>query len=78
MIDLLVDARPAERLADFPCVSDLHELLAMSAVRDNTCLWEDDAGQFVGFSFVLLTYGSFFFEITPRARGDDVAHQKCK
>jgi hypothetical protein len=75
MIDLLVAARPAERLADFPSRADLRELLGTSTVRDNARLWQDAAGQLVGFSLLLSTYGSFFFEIAPRADGDDIARQ---
>jgi ribosomal protein S18 acetylase RimI-like enzyme len=75
MIDLLVDARPVERAADFPSVSDLHELLNVSEYRANTRLWEDAAGQLAGFSFLLPRTNSIYFEIAPQSDADEVAIQ---
>ena len=52
MIDFLVAVRPAARITDYPGVVDLRELLALSAVQANTCLWFNEHGQMIGFAFV--------------------------
>lgn len=73
MIDLLVAARPAERIADYPSIIDLREMLGMSEVQANARLWEDAGGQLGSFAIVRTTYGSLLFEIAPRAAGSDIA-----
>jgi hypothetical protein len=75
MIDLLIAARPPERIADYPSVVDLREMLGTSEGRANTRLWEDVDGRLVGFAIVRATYGSLLFEIAPWATGSDVAAQ---
>ncbi|MBN2393830.1 MAG: GNAT family N-acetyltransferase [Anaerolineae bacterium] len=52
MLDLLVAVRPAERVAGYPSAVDLHELLALPAVQDNTRLWFDAGDRLVGFALV--------------------------
>jgi len=52
MIDLLIAVRPAERIADYPSIVDLRQLLALSGVQRNTRLWFDADDRLVGFAFV--------------------------
>ena len=66
MIDLLVASRPAERIADFPSISDLRELLGVSSIRADTRLWAGADGQLAGFAILLGMYGSLRFEIAPQ------------
>jgi GNAT superfamily N-acetyltransferase len=75
MIDLLVVARPSERVVDYPSIIDLREMLDTSEVQANTFLWEDGNGQLVGFAIVRPIYGSLYFEIVPQACDDDLVAQ---
>jgi mycothiol synthase len=75
MIDLLIAARPTERITDYPSVVDLREMLGTSQVRANTRLWEDADGRLAGFAIVRATYGSLMFEVAPWATGGDIAAQ---
>jgi mycothiol synthase len=75
MIDLLIAARPAERIADYPSVIDLREMLGTSEVRANTRLWEGADGRLAGFAIVRTTYGSLLFEVAPWAIDSDIAAQ---
>jgi hypothetical protein len=43
LFDLLVAVRPTDRVADYPGVVDLHELLTLRSVQDRTRLWFDAA-----------------------------------
>ncbi len=61
MLDLLVAARPAERIADYPGAVDLRELLALPVVQDNTRLWFDADNRLVGFALVD-HYNNLLFE----------------
>ena len=65
MLDLLITIRPTERITDFPSAVDLRELLALSAVQDNTRLWFDADDRLVGFAFVD-HYQNLRFEFDPR------------
>ena len=71
MIDLLIAARPAEDIADFPSIVDLHEMLATSHLQANTRLWEDASGNLIGFT--ILDGSHLMFEFAPQE--DDVAAQ---
>jgi mycothiol synthase len=75
MIGLLIAARPAERIADYPSVVDLREMLGTSEGRANTRLWEGADGPLVGFAIVRATYGSLLFEVAPWAIDSDVVAQ---
>jgi mycothiol synthase len=75
MIDLLIAARPAERIADYPSVVDLREMLGTPEGRANTRLWEGADGRLAGFAIVRATYGSLLFEVAPWAIGSDVTAQ---
>jgi mycothiol synthase len=75
MIDLLIAARPAERIMDYPSVVDLREILGTSEGQANTRLWEDADGRLAGFAIVRTTYGSLLFEVAPWAIDGDVAAQ---
>ncbi|MBI1922642.1 GNAT family N-acetyltransferase [Candidatus Poribacteria bacterium] len=74
MIDLL-KARPAERIADFPSIVDLREMLGTSHIQANTRLWENPVGQLMGFAIMDMGAGHLMFEATPQATGDDVEAQ---
>lgn len=52
MLDLLAAVRPADRIAAYPSIVDLHELLALSQVRTNTRLWVDATDRLVAFALV--------------------------
>ncbi|MBE9508615.1 MAG: GNAT family N-acetyltransferase [Chloroflexi bacterium] len=71
----LVSARPAGRIADYPSIVDLQEMLGTPDVQENTWLWEDTGGQLLGFAIVRTTYGRLLFEIAPGESRDDVAAQ---
>jgi ribosomal protein S18 acetylase RimI-like enzyme len=62
MLDLLVAARPADRITDYPSIVDLRELLSLSAVQANTRLWFGANNQVVGFALVD-QYNNLRFEI---------------
>lgn len=64
MLDFLVATRPAERVADFPSLVDLRELLALPLVQANTRLWFDVAGRLSGYAFVD-HYNNLRFEYDP-------------
>lgn len=72
MVDLLTVARPAERIADYPSIVDLHEMLGTPAIQAGTRLWEDATGQLACFAIVDVTFGNLLFEIAPRAASGDV------
>jgi mycothiol synthase len=74
MMDLLMAARPAERITDYPSIIDLQEALGMPALQENTRLWVDAEGQLVSFAFVDL-YHNLRFEIAPRAGGSEIESQ---
>ena len=42
IIDLLCRVRPPERIADYPSMVDLNELLCLPANQANTCLWFEE------------------------------------
>jgi len=71
MIDLLVAIRPAERIADYPGIVDLRELLALSSVQANTRLWFGAEGQVIGFAFVD-HYHNLRFEFDRQAAHPDI------
>jgi mycothiol synthase len=75
MIDLLIAARPPERITDYPSIVDLQELLGGSAIQANTCLWEDAAGRLIGFAILYVTYNKLLFEVAPWVTGGDVEAQ---
>ena len=70
MLDLLLAARPAGRITDYPSMVDLHEVLALTHVQDNTRLWFDAQDQMVAFAFVD-HYSNLWFEFDPQAAQPD-------
>lgn len=52
MIDFLLATREPARVTDFPSVVDLHELLALPVVQQNTRLWLDEQERLAGYAFV--------------------------
>jgi hypothetical protein len=75
MTDLLLAARPAERIADYPSILDLQELSGRSRTQADTRLWEGDDGRLVGFAIVDLRYKSLCFEVKPQAGDGDIVAQ---
>ena len=71
MIDLLVAVRPADRVTDYPSIVDLHEILALTNVQDNTRLWFDTNNQIVGFALVD-HYNNLRFEFDPQAAHSNI------
>lgn len=63
MLDLLGVVKPAERRGNSPSEVDLRELLALTAVQNNTRLWFDADERLVGFAFVD-HYANLCFEFT--------------
>ncbi|MBN1659259.1 MAG: GNAT family N-acetyltransferase [Anaerolineae bacterium] len=66
MLDLLLRARPASRIADFPAPVDLREALALRAVQENTRLWFQANGELVAFAYVD-PYQNLRWEVDRRA-----------
>jgi mycothiol synthase len=66
MIDL-VKARPSDRLADFPGILDLQEMLALPEIQAGTRLWNGPCGQLAGFTILDMDRDSanLSFEIAP-------------
>lgn len=50
-------------------------MLGTSHLQANTCLWENPAGQLIGFAIMDMGTGYLIFEVTPQATGDDVEAQ---
>jgi mycothiol synthase len=70
MIDL-VKARPSDRLADFPGILDLQEMLGLPEIQAGTRLWTDPRGQLAGFVILDMDRDSanLTFEIAPGCKG---------
>jgi ribosomal protein S18 acetylase RimI-like enzyme len=67
MIDLLLAVRPIERLADYPGIGDLHELLDTPDMSANTRVWHDADGRLAAFAVVDLSLRNLLFELAPQA-----------
>ncbi len=74
MVDLLLVARPADRIADYPSIIDLHELLALRAVQENTRLWFGADGRLIGFALVD-HYSNLCFESDRQAAPPELEHE---
>jgi ribosomal protein S18 acetylase RimI-like enzyme len=74
MLDLLVSTRPADRITDFPGIVDLHELLALADVQENTRLWVDRNDHLAAFAFVD-RYQNLQFEIEAHSASFDLEAQ---
>lgn len=71
MMIKLIQQRPTEHITDFPSLSDLHELLAVDAVRNRTHLWYDRDGELAGFAIPQESWkgtSSLIWEATPEAK----------
>jgi ribosomal protein S18 acetylase RimI-like enzyme len=75
MIDLLIAARPIERITDYPSIADLHHLFGQSETIANTRLWEDGDGRLMGFAIFVGYVGALHFEVLPEAAHIDIAAQ---
>lgn len=64
LVDLITRIRPLERLADYPNLIDLQELLSLPEVRERTRLWHDPAGRLAGYAFVD-EMSNLYFEADP-------------
>jgi len=74
MIDVLVRARPADRIADYPSIVDLQEFLTRPEVQVNTSLWHDAQGRLVGFALVD-EFNNLLFDVLPEATGQGLETQ---
>lgn len=74
MLDLLIAARPPERVTDYPSLVDLQELLATREVQENTRLWLDVHDNLLGYAFVD-HYHNLRFEIHPQITGPVIESQ---
>src|SRR5512139_1811316 len=61
---LLTRARLPQRLAEYPSLIDLQELLSLSEVRERTRLWFDQDGRLVGYAFID-ELSNLYFEADP-------------
>jgi mycothiol synthase len=66
MIDLLPVARPAEWVGDYPCATDLREMLCLPELQANTRLWFDQQEQAVAFALVD-AFHNLLFDFDPKA-----------
>lgn len=71
MLDLLVAARPACRIAAYPGIVDLREILALSEVQANTRLWLGANDQVAAFALVD-QYNNLCFEIDQLAANSEI------
>ena len=62
---LLTDVRPQQYLHDHPSATDLHELLLIAGIRDNTALWRGEDGELLAYALVDVRYRNIHFEIKP-------------
>jgi len=69
IIQLITTVRPRQRLAEYPGIIDLQELLSLPEVQARTRLWLDEQGQLAGFAFVD-ELSNLYFEADP-GRGSD-------
>jgi len=74
ILDLWSAVRPPARSTVYPAMVDLHELLALKEVQDNTRLWHAADGQVVGFAIVD-RYLNLLFELAPQADGHKLESQ---
>lgn len=67
----LVKARPSDRLADYPGILDLQEMLALPEIQASTRLWIAPHNQLAGFAFLYMDRDSanLTFEIAPGCKG---------
>jgi ribosomal protein S18 acetylase RimI-like enzyme len=71
MVDMLVNARPDERITDYPTSADLRAMLNLPEIQANTCLWMDSLGQVVAFAMVD-NQQDLLYEIDPRMEMPDI------
>ncbi len=61
IMDLIVQSRPREWATDYPNIQDLHELLLLKDVKEQTAIWRDDANNLIAFC-LLDPYYNLIFE----------------
>ena len=59
----LIKRRPAERVADFPTITDLYEIVDTDDGKAQTQLWEDADGRVVGFAIMRPYVNAMFYEV---------------
>ncbi len=65
MQELLTKVRPPKYLGDYPSAPDLHELLLVANIRDDTALWRDEDGRLLAYALVDVRYRNIYFDIRP-------------
>jgi mycothiol synthase len=71
MIDLLPVARPAEWVGDYPCATDLREMLSLPALQANTRLWFDPSDRMLAFALVD-AFHNLLFDLDPKTASADL------
>ena len=71
----LTAARPAERVADYPSIVDLQELLGEPDSGVRARLWETAEGRLAGFALLTSTSGGLDMEIAAQAASADLGMQ---
>jgi mycothiol synthase len=74
MIQLLLTARSAEAISDYPSVVDLRQLFSLKEIRSATQIWETEEGQLTGFALVD-SVNNLLFELDPHKATPEVEDQ---
>jgi ribosomal protein S18 acetylase RimI-like enzyme len=76
MLNLLIAARPASQITDYPSIVDLQEMVGTAEVQAHTQLWEDNNHQLLAFAIIRNPYNQLIFEIAPQAVSDDALEEE--
>ena len=71
LIEFLPVARPADRVGDYPGVTDLREMLCQPDLQVNTCLWFDQNDRLIAFALVD-AFRNLLFDYDPRANSNEL------
>ena len=71
LIEFLPVARPADRVGDYPGVTDLREMLCQPDLQANTCLWFDQQDQLIAFALVD-AFHNLLFDYDHRANSNEL------
>src|SRR5512139_1692808 len=71
LIEFLPVARPADRVGDYPGVTDLREMLCRSDLQANTRLWVDQNDRLIAFALID-AFNNLLFDYDPRANSPEL------
>jgi mycothiol synthase len=71
----LVSRRPIWRIADFPTILDLRQILGSSNGQQNAHLWWGADGQLAGFAMFIDYVSKLYFEVAPGVTSAEAAVQ---